>query len=79
MITDLTPTERRIFNLLSDGQPHSLHEMRGCLNDPFMENSTIRVHIVNVRKKIREEGHAIVYERWDDHCYRLARFVSSRS
>ena len=78
MITQFTPTERRIFQLLADGKPHTYAEIKGVLGDLFMENGAIRAHIKNMRRKLMDEGQGILFESWEKtSSYRLVRRIAS--
>ncbi len=50
--TAMTPTERRLWKLLSDGEPHAIGELISLFGDPFMEAPTVRNHISNLRRKM---------------------------
>ena len=76
----LTKTQRRLMNILEDGLYHDRSELFNCLNDELTELITLRVHIHNIRKKIRPLGQDIscesVYEASKRTCrYRLVRLV----
>lgn len=54
----LTPTEQKIMDLLSDGARHNIRDM--CVHmDCNIE--TLRMHITNLRKKIKELGWGIAH------------------
>lgn len=59
-----TPSEIRLRGLLSDGEPHSIAEIKRMLGDPCMEDSAVMVHISNLRAKMRdiERGYIITTE-----------------
>jgi DNA-binding CsgD family transcriptional regulator len=69
----LTPTERRITNLLLDGYCHSLEQLRQCLSDNL---SDPRIHISNVRKKLRATGYTVQFDG-TVMGYRLVRTLES--
>ena len=78
MPLDLTATERRLYALLEDGEAHSADELRECLDDSFMENSTIRNHITHLRKKVWVDGKLIMHDRSNgSHNYRMVRHLNS--
>ena len=52
----LTPTERRMYDLLSDGKPHSIKELLGCLWDELSGTGSVAVHLCRLRKKLRPKG-----------------------
>ena len=60
-IPAFTPTEISILEVLSDGESHSRYEVLDCL-DEYTCMTTLRVHISNMRKKLRPQGHEIVCE-----------------
>lgn len=72
----LTPTQRRLMNVLGDGLMHSLKELAMYLNDELANPETVRVHIVHLRKKL-PTGYGIIceYHRGNRY-YRLVRFVT---
>lgn len=56
-----TPTEERILALLSDGKAHlHSHIIKKCLWDELTSRGTLKVHVANIRKKIRPYGHDII-------------------
>lgn len=57
---DLSPTQRRIMNLLSDGLPHTLTELRTCLSDMATGNEALLAYVSNLRKIIRPLGYGIL-------------------
>lgn len=56
----LTATEQRIFNLLSDGKPHTKEEVHTCLNDELSPVSAIANHISRMRKQLRHHAKDIL-------------------
>ena len=57
----LTPTERRIWDRLADGERHSVAELMLCLNDEMAEPNNVKVHIFRMRQKL-PPGHLIIGE-----------------
>ena len=53
-----TPVQHAILEVLSDGLSHSKDELRQCLPDPL--SNGISVHICNMRKLMRVQGHDIL-------------------
>lgn len=49
---NLTPTQLRIYQLLSDGERHTKPEIHACLDDELSGVSGVRVHIKNLRDKL---------------------------
>ena len=75
----LTPTERKILALLSDGLPHAREEIHSLLWDELSQRETIRYHISKLRKKL-PPGHIIVCVRGygkDSHRYQHVRLLNS--
>lgn len=58
----LTPTQEKIEELLSDGEPYLMEHIINRL-DPHMEVKTFHNHAKNLRKKLREENRDIVSYR----------------
>ena len=73
----LTPTERRIVDVLLDGDHHTEAELLAAIDDQADLNN-LRCHLSNIRKKINPTGHDIVPAR-NGHGskvkYRLARLI----
>lgn len=59
-INGFTITERKMLELLSDGLPHRVEELRPCLFDELSTRTAIQVHICNIRKKLVGKGEDIV-------------------
>ncbi len=57
----LTKTEQRLFNLMSDGLPHTHAEMRALL--PSEMSDTINQHLFSLRRKIKAEKLFIACDR----------------
>lgn len=61
MTIPLTPTEQRLFDLLSDGGPHTKDQLVKVVDaDGLVEWGSVKVHISNIRVKIRAGGLEIV-------------------
>lgn len=54
----LTRIERKVFDILSDGRPHTVAELMTCL-EPFSSVSALHFHIKNVRRKLRSSSYGI--------------------
>lgn len=69
---EFTPTEGRIIALLSDGLNHRRAEILACI-DEFADGNTMRVHIFNIRTKLKKRGRDVVctYDRKRAVCYRM--------
>lgn len=74
---DLTPTECRILEKLSDGMPHSKEELVLCLFDDLSSVHTVKYHISNLRVKLRPIGQEIVCEYNRGFKYRRVRLYST--
>lgn len=57
-----TPVEQKMFNRLGDGEPHTREELHACLWDEAGAISNIRIHICNMRKKLRIHDEDILLE-----------------
>lgn len=51
-----TPIERRILDVLADGKPHSVDELRKCLDDDLAGETALMFHIFRIRKKLKPYG-----------------------
>lgn len=58
MIQELTPIERKILDLLSDGGPHSIPELMECL-EPFSSVVAMQMHLSRMRKKFAQSPYGI--------------------
>lgn len=56
----LTPTQKRMFNLLKDGKVHSIDEAFALMDDEYSELATASKHMRNLSKKLYPLGFAIM-------------------
>jgi DNA-binding response OmpR family regulator len=83
MSLTLTPTEQRIYNLLSDGLPHTTEEMKNVIGEGHPEEVSIALvyaHVARMRKKL-EEGRALgvsSHVRNGAHTYRLVALINKQ-
>lgn len=56
---EFTPTEKRILNVLADGKPHEVEELRACLDDELAGETALMFHIFRIRKKLKPYGQYI--------------------
>lgn len=74
---DFTPTETRIMNILADGEPHPQTDLQKCLYDELGARSNIRMHILNIRRKLEREGKSVFIQfKKRKLCYRLGAFTT---
>lgn len=72
-----TPTQKRILQVLSDGQPHSRYELKDCLNDELVEMRVLAVHLSKLRKAL-PTGETIVCELFKRGIhYRHVRLITN--
>jgi len=72
-----TPTQQRIMDVLGDGLPHGFPDLLPCLEDEYAERGSIRVHLCNMRAKLRPEGLDILIQSISRKIhYRLVRLIS---
>lgn len=79
---NLTASETRIFQLLEDGHPHRMDEMKRVLGNDEMEDKTVYVHICNLRRKLRPYGQDVSTElatTVSPVLYRLRRLTASHA
>jgi hypothetical protein len=55
-----TPTERRILDVLADGEPHTYADLLPVLDDDMAAPSAMRQHISRLRDKLNPQGEEIV-------------------
>lgn len=56
----LTKTQRRIYEVLRDGEPHTMEEVLAAMPDPLCEKQNVRNHISIMRKVLRPAGFDIL-------------------
>lgn len=56
----LTPTQKRMYDLLSDGLPHSRRELHACLWDEMSRLATIERHLSTLREKLAAVGEGVM-------------------
>ena len=75
----LTPTERRMFDLLAEGEPVSRDALKELTNEgEYCTNANLRMHVSNVRRKMQDPAVLIMAvctnKGWT---YRMVRRLSS--
>lgn len=72
----ITPTERQLLEILSDGSFHSVSSLKGYLYRSYYgTRTTLFKHISNLRKKLPPGQIIITQSRDEEIYYRLARLV----
>jgi len=71
----LTPTEQRIYEMLSDGRLHKRSELMTCLADALASRQTFNVHMSYLRRKLPKGFMIDCVLRDRTLHYRLARFL----
>lgn len=72
----LTPTERRIMDVLKDGAVHLKEELYAQLTDELAGSTAVSTHISRIRRKIEGQGLLIVYQETKrGSTFRLARMI----
>lgn len=56
----LTPSQRRIFDLLRDGKRHTMLELKKAVYDEYIGNNNIAQQLNQIRKKIRFRGLEVI-------------------
>ena len=75
-----TPTQRKIFDMLLDGQPHTKKELHGCLWDDMNDDpdNCLKAHISTMRRIIGLQGLDIVARGHNGTTqYRLVRYITA--
>lgn len=70
-----TPTQQKILDKLADGLGHGVEEILSeiGLSKEELARETLRVHISNLRRKLRDRGMSVLFERSG---YRLVRLIA---
>lgn len=72
-MTELRPYQRKMAELLSDGEAHHVDAIRQMLPNPKCDGSVLTMYVSKLRKQVERFGHEIVTERRSDGTYyRLA-------
>lgn len=74
----LTPTQKRLMEVLGDEKPHTREELFGQIDDELSDESNLRTHISFLRDKLRQQGktvHSINSE--GKRYYQLGRFIDT--
>ncbi len=77
VVMDLTPTQDRIYKLLSDGMPHSTAEVKACFDDELTDNNAVGQMVFRLRRALARSGYGVMCEQVNgsgSH-YRLVRFI----
>lgn len=72
------PIEQKLIDILSDGLPHSVEQLKLCLTDgEYSSIDSLYVQIVNLRKVLKSRGRDVRPQRIDgvSH-YRMVRFLN---
>jgi hypothetical protein len=83
-VIQFTATEKRILDILADGQPHFRAVLGECLPDDLGRDGTpgkrylnLNMHLYNIRKKL-PHGEAIICELRERRiCYRRVRLIAN--
>lgn len=75
----MTPTQQRMYTLLSDGDFHSNEELHKCMVDELAEVLVVRMHVSNLRRVLWPTGLDIVSRSRDGvKGYYLVRRIQHR-
>jgi len=78
MPVELTPTQSRIMNLLSDGRPHTADELHRCFSDELTEKDNVRCMVSLMRDRLNLNGLDITSRRKSSRTtYRLVRLINN--
>lgn len=58
----LTPTQRRLIDMLNDGKRHTPAELWQCIDDEQSIRRNLNVHIQLLRRQLNSVGRDVVYE-----------------
>lgn len=68
---NLTPTERRIYEMLSDGERHTKPELFSLLDDQLSGPTTVRKHICTLGAKLPPDRMILCECAWQTIYYRM--------
>ena len=72
------PVKEKMLEMLDDGKPHSLSELRTCLWDEQSPESAVHAHLTAIRQQLRPKGHDIATIKVGGRLsYQLVRLVAS--
>ena len=60
---EVTPTQRRMLDLLADGEAHPLRDLHACLSDTLGARTNLGAHVTALRKKLWPLGWDLISER----------------
>lgn len=69
MSNGVTPTQKKMLEVLADGLPHADLELHACLPDDLGAMSNIRAHLAALRKALRPKGQDVSCERLGGRTY----------
>lgn len=76
-LSDLTPTEAKMWAVLSDNRAHTREEMHACLWDEEGSLNNIQMHVSRLRPKVARIGFEIIVQlRGFQRLYRRIPLVS---
>lgn len=73
----LTPTQQRLFQMLSSGKLRTTEELKTCLLNKSKNLSPLYRHICIIRSKIRPRGLDIVFVSKPRGGYQLVRLLAN--
>ena len=77
-VNEFTPTQARLFNVVSDGLPHQRAELLEAMQDSESTYRAVAVHMVAIRKVLRPKGQDIICELRNRRIYyRYVRLMHS--
>lgn len=75
-VSNLTPSEKRLYDALADGDKHTKDELRKLMDlDEYTSDQGFWIHIFNLRRKLEVKGLGINWSK-KTKTYQLVRFIS---
>lgn len=73
----LSPVQKKMYDVLSDGEAHTKQELFNCLFDELSTMTAIGHHITELRKYLEPKGMGILFVMTHPKTfrYRMVRFV----
>jgi hypothetical protein len=60
IMVELSVTQQKIINLLSDGLPHKFEELQQLMPDDLADRRALSNHLAKIRTRIRPRGEDII-------------------
>lgn len=75
----LSPTHKRMLDILKDGAGHTRDELHACLYDEQGIGKNVHSHLTELRRRLKRRGEDVICELGTDRVfrYRLVRTLGN--